>query len=78
MQLNLKNNTDLQAAVISRLTRELGETYAANCTLDLVSDALLAELNELKAANAALVEGRTKDRELIRTLREQLGTTESE
>lgn len=70
MKIDLKDPV-VAAAINARLTKEIGETYAANCALDLVGDHLLAENEQLKAHNAALVQRTTSDQSLIEELRAQ-------
>lgn len=69
MNLDLLNNPPLQAAVIKRLTAEIGETFAANCALDLIASSLGAEVEHLRQQVADLTEKTTKDRQLIAELR---------
>lgn len=64
-------NDELKNAVITRLTKELGETFAANCMLDIVIDSLSAEITKVKEHNSALVASNTESRALIETLRLQ-------
>ena len=71
MQIDMKN-PELVAALNARLIKELGETYAANCALDLMGDALLTQLDQLREQNAALVESNTNNVKLIEELREQI------
>jgi hypothetical protein len=68
MQINMQDASVL-SALVARLTKELGDTFAANCALDLVGDALLTENTTLKEQNAALVEKNTADRATIIKLR---------
>ena len=65
-------NPNLMAALNARLTKELGETFAANCALDIIGDSLAVEIADLKAHNAALIERTTADRDLIATLRAEI------
>lgn len=71
MQINL-NDPSLAIAALARLTKEYGETAAANFALDVIADSLLAENEKLRQHNAALVEKSTNDRALIETLRGQI------
>jgi hypothetical protein len=72
MKINTQDPNVL-AAINARLVKEIGETFAANCALDLIGDSLLAENASLKQQIAALVEKTTKDRQLIEELRQQIG-----
>jgi len=70
MKINMQDQA-LASAMVARLTRELGDTFAANCALDLIGDHLVAENEKLREHNAALVERTTNDRVLIEELRAQ-------
>ncbi|MGO8738637.1 hypothetical protein [Rhodoblastus sp.] len=68
MQINAKD-PQLLAALNARLTKELGDTFAANLALDLIGDAHMAAIEQLRAHNAALTERTTNDQKLIEELR---------
>lgn len=71
MQIDL-NTPGLAQALIARLTKEIGETYASNFCMDIIGDAQAQELIALREHNNALIERTTKDRELIESLRNEI------
>lgn len=73
MQINT-HEPAMAAAFIARLTKEIGETYSANCALDIMCDALAAENTALKQHNADLLEKTTTDRDKLAALGAQVET----
>ena len=71
MRINTKDPA-MAAAFIARLTREVGETFAANCALDIMCDALAEENAALKQQNASLLEKTTADRDKLAALGAQV------
>lgn len=71
MQINTQEPA-MAAAFIARLTKEIGETYAANCALDIMCEALAAENAALKQHNASLLEKTTADRDKLAALGAQV------
>lgn len=71
MQINFQD-PNLLAALVKRLTAEIGETFVANCALDLIGDSHLAEIARLQEHNAALVARTTNDKTLIEGLRQTI------
>lgn len=71
MQINTQDPA-MAAAFIARLTREIGETYAANCALDIMCEALAAENASLKQHNADLLAKTTSDRDKLAALGAQV------
>ena len=48
MQINIKDNPELTAALLHRMGMEYAETAKANFVLDIVGEALMAEKAELQ------------------------------